>query len=46
MRNDGNCATQAFLRDSGDVLAVDHDTAFLHVVKSLQQAEQRRLSAA
>ena len=46
LRHHADRLAQALLGDAGDILAVDQDTAVLHVVEPLQQREQRRLAAA
>ncbi|MNS97763.1 hypothetical protein D3C72_1321090 [compost metagenome] len=46
LRDHADLCAQAFLRDRGDVLAVDQDAAALDVVESQQQVDQRRLAGA
>ncbi len=46
LRHHGDLRAQAFLRDRGDVLAVDQDAATLGVVEMQQQVHQRGLAGA
>ena len=46
LRDDADLRAQAFLRDLGDVLAVDEDATPLEVVEAQQQIDQRRLAGA
>ena len=44
--DDRDLRAQRFLRDAGDVLAVDQDAAFLDVEEAQQQVDRRRLAGA
>ncbi len=46
LRHHRDLRAQAFLRDAGDVLAVDQDAAVLEVEEAQQQIDERRFAGA
>ena len=46
LRDHADGRAQTFLRDMGDILPVDEDTAALHIVKAQQQVDQRGFARA